>query len=147
MKKKGKVILGIGIGTVLLAGTLALGITIAPKVQEKIEDRQTVEYVEFPKKEVEPPKFQVFDIEFIGSFEIVQDGIFRYVTGKIKNTSTMADAEYLEIEFNCYDINGNYLGQVSDRTFGLKQGETWKYSATLYYDEAYTIKFNEVYFK
>ena len=55
-------------------------------------------------------------------------GFAYYVEGTVKN-NTNKDYSYLQIEFVCYDTEGNNLGTALDNTNNLLADQTWKYKA------------------
>ncbi len=57
------------------------------------------------------------------------------ISGYATNISDY-DMEYVSINFNVMDANGNLLGTANAYTDNLKEGKTWKFKAT-YYDYDY----------
>lgn len=55
-------------------------------------------------------------------------GISYYIEGIVTN-KTDKDYSYVQIEFICYDKDGNNLGTALDNTNNLLGGQTWKYKA------------------
>ena len=55
-------------------------------------------------------------------------GISYYIEGTCKNNGTK-DYDYLQVEFICYDKDGNNLGTAMDNTNNLLGGQTWKFKA------------------
>lgn len=55
-------------------------------------------------------------------------GYSYYIEGTCTNNSDK-DYDYLQIEFICYDKDGNNLGTALDNTNNLLGGQTWKYKA------------------
>lgn len=55
-------------------------------------------------------------------------GLGYYIEGTVKN-NTDKDYSYVQIEFICYDKNGNNLGTAIDNTNNLLGNETWKFKA------------------
>ena len=55
-------------------------------------------------------------------------GIGYYIEGKVKNNADK-DFSYVQIEFICYDKQGNNLGTAIANTNNLLGGQTWKYKA------------------
>lgn len=53
-----------------------------------------------------------------------------YIEGTVKNSNDK-DYSYLQIEFVCYDKDGNNLGTALDNTNNLGANETWKFKAVL----------------
>lgn len=51
-----------------------------------------------------------------------------YVEGTCKNNGSK-DYDYLQVEFICYDKEGNNLGTALANTNNLLSGQTWKYKA------------------
>ncbi len=56
-------------------------------------------------------------------------GIGYYIEGIVTN-KTDKDYSYVQIEFICYDKDGNNLGTAMDNTNNLLANQTWKYKAT-----------------
>ena len=57
-----------------------------------------------------------------------QDTFSYYIEGTVKNNKNK-DYSYVQIEFVCYDSEGNNLGTAIDNTNNLLGNETWKYKA------------------
>ncbi len=55
-------------------------------------------------------------------------GIGYYIEGLVKN-NTDKDYSYVQIEFVCYDKDGNNLGTAIDNTNNLLGSQTWKFKA------------------
>lgn len=55
-------------------------------------------------------------------------GFSYYIEGSVKNNKDK-DYSYVEIEFVCYDAEGNNLGTAIDNTNNLLGNETWKFKA------------------
>lgn len=51
-----------------------------------------------------------------------------YIEGTCANKGTK-EYDYLQVEFICYDKEGNNLGTALDNTNNLLGGQTWKYKA------------------
>lgn len=67
------------------------------------------------------------------TYEIAQQysdeyGLSYYVEGSVKNNKDK-DYSYVQIEFVCYDSEGNNLGTAIDNTNNLLGNETWKFKA------------------
>ena len=58
-----------------------------------------------------------------------ENNIFYYISGTVTN-NTNKDYSYVQIEFVCYDSQGNNLGTALDNTNNLLGNQTWKYKAT-----------------
>lgn len=56
------------------------------------------------------------------------DGYSYYIEGVVTNNRSK-DYNYVQIEFICYDKNGNNLGTALDNTNNLLGNQTWKYKA------------------
>jgi len=52
-----------------------------------------------------------------------------YIEGIVKNKKDK-DYSYVQIEFVCYDKDGNNLGTALDNTNSLLANQTWKFKAT-----------------
>lgn len=57
-----------------------------------------------------------------------ESGYTPAVTGILKNTSG-SEMNYVQIEFPVKDADGNKIGTAIANVSGLKDGETWKFSA------------------
>lgn len=55
-------------------------------------------------------------------------GISYYIEGSLKNNKNK-DYSYVQIEFVCYDSDGNNLGTAMDNTNNLLGNQTWKFKA------------------
>lgn len=55
-------------------------------------------------------------------------GFSYYIEGSVKNNKDK-DYSYVQIEFVCYDAEGNNLGTAFDNTNNLLGNETWKFKA------------------
>lgn len=55
-------------------------------------------------------------------------GMGYYIEGVVTN-KTDKDYDYVQIEFICYDKEGNNLGTAIDNTNNLLANQTWKYKA------------------
>lgn len=55
-------------------------------------------------------------------------GFSYYIEGSVKNNKDK-DYSYVQIEFICYDAEGNNLGTAIDNTNNLLGNETWKFKA------------------
>ena len=56
------------------------------------------------------------------------DTFTHYIEGTVKNNRDK-DYSYVQIEFICYDKNGNNIGTAIDNTNNLLGGQTWKFKA------------------
>ncbi len=56
------------------------------------------------------------------------DSFSHYIEGTVDNKSDK-DYSYVQIEFVCYDKDGNNVGTALDNTNNLLAGETWKFKA------------------
>lgn len=59
------------------------------------------------------------------------DSFSYYIEGTVTNNRDK-DYSYLQIEFVCYDKDGNNLGTAIDNTNNLLANQTWKYKAMLF---------------
>ena len=55
-------------------------------------------------------------------------GLSYYIEGTVQN-NTDKEYSYVQIEFVCYDADGNNLGTAIDNTNNLLGNETWKFKA------------------
>ena len=65
-------------------------------------------------------------------------GFSYYIEGTVAN-NTEKDYSYLQIEFICYDADGNNLGTALDNTNNLLAGQTWKYKAMFMGSDSETV--------
>ena len=63
-----------------------------------------------------------------------KSGLSYYVEGIVTN-KTSTDYSYVQIEFICYDKEGNNLGTALDNTNNLLGNQTWKYKAIFFGSE------------
>ncbi|MCR5787934.1 MAG: zinc ribbon domain-containing protein [Bacilli bacterium] len=56
------------------------------------------------------------------------DSYSHYIEGTVKNLKDK-DFSYVQIEFVCYDKEGNNIGTAVDNTNNLLANETWKFKA------------------
>lgn len=62
-------------------------------------------------------------------------GFSYYIEGNVKNNRDK-DYSYVQIEFVCYDAEGNNLGTAIDNTNNLLGNQTWKFKATAMFSDA-----------
>lgn len=62
-------------------------------------------------------------------------GISYYIEGSVKNNKDK-DYSYVQIEFVCYDAEGNNLGTAIDNTNNLLGNQTWKYKASALFSDS-----------
>ena len=74
------------------------------------------------KKPVEKFTYEITD-QYVDEY-----GFSYYIEGSVKNNKDK-DYSYVEIEFVCYDVEGNNLGTAIDNTNNLLGNETWKFKA------------------
>ncbi len=55
-------------------------------------------------------------------------GYSYYIEGKCVNNGSK-DYDYLQVEYICYDKEGNNLGTALDNTNNLLAGQSWKFKA------------------
>ena len=58
-----------------------------------------------------------------------------YIEGSVKNNKDK-DYSYVQIEFVCYDADGNNLGTAIDNTNNLLGNQTWKFKAMAMFSDA-----------
>ena len=75
--------------------------------------------------EIEKEQKESFSHEITKQYS---DGFSYYVEGTVKNLKDK-DFTYVQIEFVCYDKDGNNLGTAIDNTNNLLANETWKFKA------------------
>lgn len=61
-----------------------------------------------------------------------------YIEGTVKNNKDK-DYSYVQIEFVCYDADGNNLGTAIDNTNNLLGNETWKFKAMGLFTDGRTV--------
>lgn len=62
-------------------------------------------------------------------------GFAYYIEGIVKNNKDK-NYSYVQISFNCYDVDGNNLGTAMDNTNNLLGNETWKFKAMAMFSDA-----------
>lgn len=62
-------------------------------------------------------------------------GVSYYIEGSVKNNKDK-DYSYVQIEFVCYDVDGNNLGSAVDNTNNLLGNQTWKFKAMAMFSDA-----------
>ena len=83
-------------------------------------------------KEIEKEQKESFSHEVTKQYS---DDFSYYVEGTVKNLKNR-DFSYVQIEFVCYDKDGNNIGTALDNTNNLLANETWKFKAMgLFADE------------
>lgn len=65
-------------------------------------------------------------------------GMSYYIEGSVKNNKDK-DYSYVQIEFVCYDAEGNNLGTAIDNTNNLLGNQTWKFKAMTMFSDADTV--------
>lgn len=80
------------------------------------------------KKSIKSEKKEKFSYT-IDSAAADDYNLFYYINGTVTN-NTDKDYSYVQIEFVCYDSQGNNLGTALDNTNNLLGNQTWKYKAT-----------------
>ncbi len=63
------------------------------------------------------------DKQYLGEY-----GLNYYIEGECVNKG-IKDYNYLQVEYICYDEDGNNLGTALDNTTNLLSGQTWKFKA------------------
>lgn len=66
-------------------------------------------------------------------------GFAYYIEGVVKNNKDK-DYSYVQIEFVCYDKDGNNLGTAIDNTNNLLGNQTWKFKAMAMFSDAENIE-------
>lgn len=81
-------------------------------------------------------------LQFISDpeYEIVRDGGFTYVTGKVRN---MGDKPigYVQIKFIVYDKEGNQIGTAADTITNFQPGASWKFKAYIFDSDVGSVDF------
>ncbi len=62
------------------------------------------------------------------------DGFSYYIEGTVKNNRDK-NYSYVQIEFICYDKDGNNLGTAIDNTNNLLGNQTWKFKAMAFFSD------------
>lgn len=62
-------------------------------------------------------------------------GLSYYIEGSVKNNRDK-EYSYVQIEFVCYDSDGNNLGTAIDNTNNLLGNETWKFKAMTMFSDS-----------
>jgi len=65
-------------------------------------------------------------------------GVSYYIEGTCTNNDSK-DYDYLQVEFICYDKDGNNLGTAFDNTNNILGGQNWKFKAMAYFDDVKNI--------
>ena len=68
------------------------------------------------------------DLTYIIDKQYDEDGWAYYIEGTVKNESDK-DYSYVQIDFICYDADGNNVGSALDNSNNLLAGQTWKFKA------------------
>ena len=71
------------------------------------------------------------------------DDGFTYITGIIENP-TYEEIDSVEIVFDLFDIDGNKVGTATDYIGEIGSGQTWKFEADVFNDDAATYELNEI---
>ena len=97
-----RIIIGVIIGLIIIAA-IASGSGSSNTTEEKFDYEITSQYAD-------------------------EYGFSYYVEGTVKNNKDK-DYSYVQIEFVCYDSDGNNLGTAVDNTNNLLGNQTWKFKA------------------
>lgn len=73
----------------------------------------------------------------ITSYYDEEDEIY-YIMGTLKNNEE-SHCDYLYIEFNVYDVDGNVLGEAVASINGLDEGASWKFKAKYEENDAFEV--------
>ena len=107
--------------------------TDAPQAaQESTEAQAEPEKEAEPEQEPEPEPEPELPAKYaISDEEAVVDDYTYQITGILTNNSGK-DRSYVQIEYILYDADGNQFGTALDNINNLKDGGTWKFSATAF---------------
>lgn len=86
------------------------------------ENKNTNSTTNETTKKVEKFSYTV-DSSYVGDYNVGY-----YIEGTVTNNRDK-DYSYVQIEFVCYDSNGNNIGTAIDNTNNLLGNQTWKYKA------------------
>lgn len=96
-------------------------------------DEVNQEIKETTKDATEPKVTCSVDNQYRGDYDIGY-----YIEGICTNGSSK-DYDYLQVEFICYDVDGNNLGTAMDNTNNLLSGQNWKFKTVFLVDDVTTI--------
>ena len=71
------------------------------------------------------------------------DQYSRYVVGKLRN-NTDRTFNYVQVEINLYDGEGNVVGTTFDNVTNLEPGQTWKFKAVILDDSVKRFKIADI---
>ncbi len=118
------------IGKVLIVVVAILVITVLFARNQTLDDYE-------PSSPVSSHKEDNFNYEVSNSYAD-EYGFSYYIEGTVKNSSNK-DYSYVQIEFICYDKDGNNLGTVVDNTNNLMAYETWKFKGMALFSDVNNI--------
>ncbi len=113
---------------------------------EKTENGATIVIPDEPDSEVEiiaPEDEQEDDFIFIEGPTCVPGEFSSNIVGVVKN-NTNKDFEYLQITFTLYDADGNVVGTAFANVNNVKAGDTWRFEAMFFEDNAATWELDEI---
>ena len=92
-----------------------------------------------PPREPEKP-----DLEITEKVQLTREhyGTMK-VTGKVRN-NTEDTMGYVEIDFNCFDEQGNQVGTAMTNVQNLGAGATWKFEAIILQDNVVRVELSEL---
>lgn len=93
-------------------------------------------------EEEERKQQAVNDLELV-TWDWKTEDFARYLVGKIKNNSDYT-LNFVGIEFNLEDEQGDKVGTASDHISSLSPGETWEFKALVFQDQSLTANVNKI---
>lgn len=125
VKKNGRglAIAGLVLGVITFIIATSINVATSSVIDEAL-DNSSVETSSDKKEEIDKAKYEyTIDRQYKDDYEIGY-----YIEGSVKNKKDKKYS-YLQIEFICYDSEGNNLGTAVDNTNNLLGNQTWKYKA------------------
>ena len=109
------------VGVILLIGIIA---STAGNESDEISSSEVTDNKSAEKKDTKA-KVEKFSYTVDSQYN---DSFSYYIEGTVVNNKDR-DYSYVQIEFICYDAEGNNLGTAIDNTNNLLGNQTWKYKA------------------
>ena len=101
--------------------------------EEKKEQQETPKQEE--KKETQPKNTNKKFNYTVTNEYTDEYGFSHYIEGTVTNNRNK-NYSYVQIEFICYDNQGNNLGTAMDNTSNLLANQTWKFKAMAFFSDA-----------
>lgn len=87
------------------------------------QDNASLSSTDTSSSQPSEPFSYTIDKSYLGDYDVGY-----YIEGSVTNNKSK-DYSYVQIEFVCYDKEGNNLGTAFDNTNNLLGNQTWKYKA------------------